>query len=167
MKINKKIAIPLLTFAVVGVTAFSANQAFADTDLSTFPPMVQRLAEKFNLNADEVKTFLDEDRQTQQKEMLSEYETMLSEAVTNGELNEEQKALLLAKKVEQQAQMAARQPGQGNGPENREEMQAKRDEISQWAKDNGIDEKYLFMHGSNEGKGGGREGFGRSNRSNN
>lgn len=163
MKINKKIAIPVLTFAVVGITAFSAKQAFADTDISTFPPMVQHLVEKFNLNTDEVKTFLDEERQVQQEEMLSEYETMLTEAVNNGELTEDQKALLLAKKAEQQSEMAARQPGQGNGPENRDEMQAKRDELSQWAKDNGIDEKYLFMH-DGEGMRNGEEGFGRQAR---
>lgn len=170
MKINKKIAISILTFAVIGTAAVSAKRVFAETDTSTFPPMVQKLVEKFNLNADEVKTVLDEERQAQQEEMLTQYESMLDEAVGSGELTEDQKNLLLAKRQEWQDYMStlAPQGGQANGTDmesRRTEMDAKRDELEQWASDNGIDEKYLFMFGEGRGHGGsgglnGQGGFG-------
>lgn len=170
MKINKKIAIPILTFAVIGTTAVTAKRVFAETDTSTFPPMVQRLVEKFNLNADEVKTVLDEERQAQQEDILAQYEKMLDEAVSSGDLTEDQKNLLLAKRQEWQDSMPD-PASQGNSTDTTDmesrkaEMDAKRDELKQWASDNGIDEKYLFMFGEGRGHGGpggpdGQGGFG-------
>lgn len=164
MKINKKIAIPLMTVVIIGAAAYSASQAFASTDLSNYPPMVQRLAERFGLKTDEVKTFFNEERQQRQDDMLSDYSDFLDEAVSSGELSEDKKSLLIAKKKEQQTEMESRQPGTGEREERRSEMQAKRDELIKWAKDNGIDEKYLFAHGEGEVRGFGRgegEGFGR------
>lgn len=167
MKINKKFTIPLMTVMIVGAAAYSASQVFASTDLSNYPPMVQRLAERFGLKTDEVKTFFDEERQNRQDDMLSDYSDFLDEAVSSGELSEDKKSLLIAKKKEQQAEMENRQPGAGDREERRSEMQEKRDEMTKWAKDNGIDEKYLFAHGEGEGRGFGRgegengEGFGR------
>lgn len=167
MKINKKFAIPLMTIVVVGASFYSASQVFASTDLADYPPMVQRLAERFGLKTDEVKTFFDEERQQRQDDMLSDYSDFLDEAVSSGELTEDKKSLLIAKKKEQQAEMENRQPGTGTREERRAQMQAKRDEMTKWAQDNGIDEKYLFVHGEGEGRGSGRgeggsgEGFGR------
>lgn len=160
MKINKNFTIPLMTVVIVGAAAYSASQVFASTDLSNYPPMVQRLAERFGLKTDDVKTFFDEERQQRQDEMLSDYSKFLDEAVSNGELSEDKKSLLIYKKKEQQAEMENRQPGTGERGERRAQMQAKRDEMTKWAKDNGIDEKYLFAHGEGEGR-----DFGEGNRS--
>jgi hypothetical protein len=164
MQINKKIAIPLMTVVVLGAAAYSSTQVFADTSSSSYPPMAQRLTERFTLKTEDVKTFFAEERQERQGEMLNDYAALLDKAVANGELSKAKKALLITKKEEQQKQMLLRQPGQGGRADRearRTEMQAKRDELSKWAAANGIDEKFLFMHDADRGEGRG-EGFARN-----
>lgn len=161
MKVNKKIIIPLLTITVAGAAAYSGSKVFAATTQTNYPPMVERFAEHFGLKVDDVKTFFDEERQQRQQDMLSDYADFLEEAVNSGDLTENQKDLLISKKEEQQKEMANFQPGSENREDRFEKKQARRDELVQWAKDNNIDQKYLFFHSGERGEGGeGGRGFG-------
>jgi len=116
---------------VAGVTAVKA-----DEDTSGYPPIVQRLVEKFGLNEADVKAVFDEERSARQAEMQARHEERLNQAVSDGKITEEQKQAILAKQGE------------------REEMKA-------WAESEGIDWEVLQeLMGGPGFKGGPRGGFG-------
>jgi len=119
-----------------------------------YPPFIQKLAEKFNLNVSDVKAFFDENRPAKM-EPGKNFEAKLDEAVTDGELTAEQKALILAKRDEIKSQMQAnRDANKDLSKEQRKAaMEAKRIELETWAKANNIDLKYV-MGGRGFGLGG-------------
>jgi len=120
--------------------------------------LVQKIADKFNLNKDEVQAIFDEDkaiRETEMKaerearraEMQTKYEERLTQDVTYGKITEEQRKLILAKHKEMEA--------------NREtKMEGNRTELEAWAKENGIDSSYLMGGFGGRGRGG-MGGFGK------
>lgn len=87
---------------LISILAFLAGGIFvrsikANSNNSTFPPIVERLVEKFNLNKTEVEKVVEEYRneRIQQKKQLME--ERLSQAVKDGVINESQKQALLKK----------------------------------------------------------------------
>ena len=67
---NKKILIPTLALTVLaGAGLFSVNNVYADETTSNFPPIIQKLIEKFNLDEGEVSTLLEQHREEKQAEM--------------------------------------------------------------------------------------------------
>jgi len=88
----------VLTFALP-----AAANAFWPLDLfkkdgssaSQFPPLIQKIIEKFNLNPGEVQKVIDEERQEQEKQRLSLMEEKLNQAVKDGVISEGQKKALL------------------------------------------------------------------------
>jgi hypothetical protein len=97
--VNKKILIPALVVALGGGLLYGASNASANFGWGNgeYPPIVQNLAEKFNLNEDEVKSFFDEQRQEREQQMLQHKEERLSQAVADGVITEEQKQALQEK----------------------------------------------------------------------
>ena len=142
--IQKKYLATLAAIAVVGGSALTITQVqamggFGNGD-STF---IQQLASKLGKSEDEVQTAMDQIRDDHQADMQAQYEQSLSEAVSNGEITEEQKQLVLNKHAEMQSQREAQQGA----------MQFQRDELETWAQENGIDTKYLFGGGPGDGRG--------------
>jgi len=125
----KKLLIPVLAFSVLlaGSTVL-ATTAKAD-DLDNRPPFIQKLAERFNLNQDEVDSFFQEQRQQHQQQMQEQKEQKLQQAVDDGVITAAQKEAITAKHQEKM----------GNRQENRQEMQ-------QWFEDQGIDHQALFSY---------------------
>ncbi len=116
--ITKKIVIPLLAITVILVTGvFVFRNVYAE-ETTNFPPLIQRIVEKFGLNADEVKQVMDEERQQRQQQLKTMMEERLNTAVAEGKLTEDQKNALLEKLSEQQKN---------------------RDTLRTWAEENGID----------------------------
>ncbi len=161
MKFSKKFIVPAVALGTVvslaGISAVSADEADRGPGR-----MIERLAERFGLDQDDVQSFFDEERQTRQEERQAEYETRLSDAVSAGELTEEQKQLILAKHEEMRTQMENERGNRGEESReereaHREEMESRRAELEAWAEENGIDMKYF---GGQDGKGGPRGGFG-------
>lgn len=139
-------AIAISMFLVVGVYAASAvSKKFAQ-----YPPVVDKLAKRFDLNVDEVKKVFDEERKdhfTQHKARLDEY---LDQAVKNKSIIAKQKGAIIKKMDELKLKM---DDIKSASPEKRwESMQKLRTEIEKWAKDNKIDLKNImpgyggFMH---------------------
>jgi hypothetical protein len=170
MEKGKKFIIPALALATVlggGFWAVSNASAWGNGQGT----MVQRIAEKFNLNKDEVQKVFDENREERQQGMRSNFEERLSEAVSKGELTEAQRNLILAKKEEMEKEREANREAHKNlsVEERKKKMEERRAEIEKWAEDNGIDVKYLM---GGMGKGGGCDGgcqgqgmgFGKGNR---
>jgi hypothetical protein len=169
MKFSKKFIVPAVALgsivSLAGILAVSAEE----TDRGP-SQMIQKLAERFGLDQGEVQLFFDAERQVRQEERQAEYETRLSKAVESGELSEEQKQLILAKREEMRTQMEGERGNRGKESQeereaHREAMESRRAELEAWAEENGIDMKYFGGPNGHGGKGGPRGGFGSGQRS--
>jgi len=140
---NRKIVISVLTLALAGsailATRTSAQGIFSGGNLKS------ALAEKFGKSEDEVQAVFDQVRDQRQAEMQQTQQDRLDQAVADGNLTEDQKQIILAKKAELQQQRQA----------DRKMRQTYQQELKTWADENGIDTQYLF------GLGTGGHGFGR------
>ncbi len=122
--------------------------------------VVQKLAEKFNLNESDVQAVFDQTREERHQEMETKYEDNLNTAVSEGKITEEQKTLILAKHDEiEKNREANRENWQNLTPEERRtQMQQQRDEMQTWADQNGINLSLIM--GMGDGMRGPHGGFG-------
>ncbi|MBU1130383.1 hypothetical protein KKE45_03650 [Patescibacteria group bacterium] len=135
---TKKIAITTLVLAIlVSITIFGVKAVNAE-DNSTYPPLIQKLIDRFNLNGDEVKQVFDEHRQERHQQMKVRFEERLDQAVSEGKITQEQKEAFLAKKDEFMANC------NGDKKQHQEEMRT-------WTEENGIDLE-LFRAFGNRGR---------------
>jgi len=153
----KKMIIPaLLLSAVVLAGAVGVKTVSAVQDEGTYPAIIQKLAERFNLNTDEVKQVFDEERQQQQQRMRASFEERVDQAVVEGTITEEQKEAILQKQAELQNQHEALMDF---APEERRAvMQKNRQELESWAQENGIDLSLFLGNGPRGIKGFGKMG---------
>jgi hypothetical protein len=140
---NKLLVIPTLglaglIFAGVGVNAVKAG------DETTYPPIVQKLIDRFNLNEDEVKDVFDEAREERRQIWEQNREQRLDQAVEDGVITAEQKQALLEKYAEMQT-----------------EKQQHKEEMHEWFEEQGIDHEALMQYGGFGGKGFKHGGMGR------
>ena len=137
---NKKILVPTIALAVLTMVGVVGAKTIKADENNTYPPIVQRLAEKFNLNQDEVKNVFDEERQFRQQDRLNSLEDGLNKAVSDGVITSEQKQAFLDMHNNMQQERG----------QNREEMQT-------WFSENGIDHdkfsSYIGFMGGGFGRG--------------
>lgn len=160
---NKKIIIPALMLTILlgagayGATKVNAEESFSKTSL------VEKIAQKFNLNKDEVQKVFDEERGERQKNRQAEFEKKLNEAVSKGELTNEKKELILKKREELLAKMESNRDKikDMTKEERKTQFESHRTELEKWATDNGIDLKYLMGPGMGNRVGKGYHGFGK------
>ncbi len=130
----KKLIIILVL--ALGLLVFASTKAYADNS-DKYPPIIQKLVERFGLNEDEVKAVFDEAREEQHQQMQNRFEERLNQAVSEGEITEEQKQAILAKREEMQAN---REEFKDLSPEERrEKMEAHQEEMKKWAEENGLE----------------------------
>lgn len=156
MEQNRRYFIPslvLLTALGTGVYGMSGADAQGSGAQSS---IAEKIAEKFNLSKDDVQKVFEEERIARQKAMQENFEKRLSEAVAKGELTEAQKNLIIAKKAEMEKEMEAAKKQRkdfenltdaerkAKMEERESEMKKHREEMEVWAKENGIDLKYLM-----------------------
>lgn len=163
--INKTTKILGVGVLLVGLAAAGLGVAQAATTKSGQPNfmsnLVNAIAQKFNLNPDEVQQVFDEQRAEQQSQMEAAREenfaARLTKAVSDGKLTQDQADKITAEKTKIDSDMAALQGK--TGTEFQDGMKAIRDSVKQWATDNNIPQQYLmFGPGGRMGKG---HGFGR------
>ncbi len=153
----------LVASAVVGGLALgstvlsnpvSAHMNGASTDI------IQRIAQRFNLNEADVQTFFDDMRTERQQQRQADMEARLDEAVTAGVITAEQKALVIAKMAEHHDEMEAERGEHGERAsmsaeerqtereEHRAERESHRQDMESWAESNGIDWESLqtYLH---------------------
>lgn len=171
MQANKILLGATVSAVVIGGVLMGSSRAFAQESTSATNPMaslVQKIADKFGLNKDEVQGVFDQSRAEMQQTRQAEYETRLSQLVTDGKITEAQKQLILSKHAEMQA---AREKEWGTmkdqtPAERKAAMETRRTALENWATQNGIDTQYLQL-GQSKGNGGrGMNGFGARNGSN-
>lgn len=157
MKHKKLLVGGLMTATLLGTSAFALNASAATNGSSPGDSLASKIAAKFNLNKDDVKKVIDEQRAEnqadRQKDMLTRAEARLTQAVKDGKLTEAQKTKILDYIKSQQSFMDSLKDM--TEEERKTAMDQHRTEVQQWAKDNGIDEKYVMMGGP-----GGHHGMG-------
>lgn len=143
---NKKVLLPAVAFAVLGASIFGVNYAHADQTSNPESTIVQKLADKFNLNKDDVQKVFDEEHAAREAKMQTKNEERLSQLVTDGKITQAQKTLILNKQKEMKAEREANRGSNSTKTqdERKTEMEAKKAELDKWAKDNGIDPQYLM-----------------------
>jgi hypothetical protein len=136
-------AITTLSLAgVVGVNNVSANNGSNEVGISN---LVSKIAEKFNLNEEEVQAVFNEEREARQAEHQQKLEERLAQAVEDGNITEDQKSAILEKLAELHDEHESLKD---LGPEERRDaMKDKREELKQWANDNDIPLRYLVPFG--------------------
>ena len=133
----------------MGTVLFGAVNTFAQNTVSDQNPMsslVQKIADKFGLNKDEVQAVFDQNRQEHQAQMQTRFEDQLTQDVKDGKITEAQKQLTLTKRQELQANRQTKMESMRNmtNEERKVAMEKERQETENWAKENGIDLKYLM-----------------------
>ncbi len=137
--------------SLIGVGAVSAQTSSGTASGPT--ALIQKIAQKFNLNEAEVKAVFDEEHEAREAERRQNLEDRLSQAVTDGKITEEQKTTILSKVDELDTYRDSL--SDKTDEERREAMKTKMAELKAWAEENDIPMNYLRMGGPRGGHGGG------------
>lgn len=150
--------------ATIGLAGLGAGVAHAATSSSDsnnpMSSLVDAIATKFNLDKTQVQQVFDEQKTKMDAEREQEVKDELAQLVTDGKLTQAQSDAITTKRAELEKEREANRDSfkDKTAEERKSEMDTKRTELEQWAKDNGIDTqylKYVFGHGP-----GGRGGHG-------
>ena len=137
-KLKTWLLVTALALGVVG-SAIVLTQPVAAQENGEYPLIIQKLVERFGLDAGEVREVFEEHREERQAEHQARFEERLNEAVAEGEITEAQKEAILAKKEEM---LQKREEWRNLSQEERHEaMNQHREEMKTWAEENGIDFK--------------------------
>lgn len=110
------------------------------------PPIVQKLADRFNLKTEDVTKVFTEAQEERRQELQAQFEKILDQAVKDKKITEEQKTTILKKRTAIEAKQ-------------KELMELERD-LRAWAEDNSIDLGLIGGFGPHRGgKGGPGGGF--------
>jgi hypothetical protein len=133
---KKALILSIMALALVIGTAGWANNTKAQTTTIGNKTIVDKLADKFKLNQNDIQSVFDEERQEKQKTRQVQMNAKLDQAVKDGVLTEDQKQKIIAKRES-----------------NQKERIKQRAEMQQWLKDNGIDAEKLHPYSGKFGKG--------------
>lgn len=159
MNIKKSLLIAGAITAIgsAGVLGTAAVSAAADTTSSG--SLVDKIAQKFNLNKADVQAVFDQNRADHEAQRQANVKTKLDQAVKDGKLTSDQETKILDKLKELQSQRDANHDDMKDKTpaERKAAMDAKKAETEQWAKDNNIPTDFLkFVRPGGRGHGPGR-----------
>lgn len=145
---KNKIILTALAITSAGAIALGTNSVSAQTAATeSYPPIVQKLAQRFGLQENEVQAVFDEERTEHHQLMQQSLEDRLNQAVSDGTLTPEQMEAIKLKHQEMQEKRTAymedrvfQTPG-----ERQEMMQSHREEFREWSEANGITFEQLFL----------------------
>lgn len=145
-----------MALTLVGVGSYATTQAYAQS--STMPNLVQMIAQKFNLNQNDVQAVFDQAKQQQMANRQTKIDNRLTQAVKDGVITDAQKQLIVNKlqEIQTQRQNTKDQFKNMTPQQRRDAMQRQIQDLQQWAKDNNIDLtklKGIFGFGMGMGKG--------------
>lgn len=156
---NKK-TIYIIT-AVVALTLLISGTTYAATrgqGQNPFTKIAQAIATKFNLNASDVQTVIDETMETERAQRQANREAeqadRLAEAVADGKLTQAQADLITTKRAELQTAIEAMKDLTQD--ERMAAMKTQTDALKQWATDNNIPMEYVMGRFGVVGPGAGR-----------
>lgn len=157
---KKVLVSSLAVVAMLGFLTVATSAVKATVGDGNYPPIIQKLVERFGLKAEEVQEVFDEARQEMRQDMQlpfeQKFEEMLDKAVEQSKLTQEQKEAIQEKRDEMQKKY---EELAGLGCEERHtKMQEIQQELKAWAEENGIDLRFVggfgrggFMMGPHKG----------------
>lgn len=152
MKNIKKYVITFAGIAVVGGGMLVVGaRALAADSTTTYPLIVQNIAEKFGLDAAEVQSVF---TSTREEEHATRTEERLSQLVDDGVITEDQKSLIKTRMEEHQSAIEALDDKSMTMEERRTAHQELRTELESWAEENDIPTTALIGLGGPMGRGG-------------
>lgn len=102
---KKKVIFPtMLALAILTIGILATNVSAQN---SQYPPVVQKIAQKFNLDVSEVQKVFDEDRDARRAEMYASFSDRLDELVLAGKITSSQKEVILEKHEQMRDKMEA------------------------------------------------------------
>lgn len=151
---NKKVLFTAAAVTVLGGSLALAGAQTASAQVAVNPndhmsSLAQKIANRFGLNKDEVQAVFEQDRQERHAEMEKAYQDYLTKEVSEGNITESQKQLILEKRAELEAKREATMESFKNmsDEERKAAMESERASLEAWAKENNVDLKYLgFFH---------------------
>lgn len=137
--------------AAVGTGVVSAQSQSSGTGL------VDKIAQKFNLNKADVQAVFDQNRKDHEAQRQQDMKSKLDQAVKDGKLTQDQEDKLVAKFKEMDSYRDSLKDKTED--ERHTAMKTKMDEFKQWLKDNNISEDLVRLggphgHGGPRGEGG-------------
>ncbi len=157
MNIKKSLLITSAAVAIGAAGLVGTAAVSAATDSTNSSSLVDKIAQKFNLNKSDVQAVFDQNRSDHEAQHQADVKAKLDQAVKDGKLTADQETKILDKLKELQTQRDAdRTAMKDKTPEERKAaIEAKKAELEQWAKDNGIPTDFLhFLHPGGHGFGG-------------
>lgn len=145
---NKKLIAPIVAIIVGGTTLAGAQYVSAQEILDPHVTIVQRLAQRFGLQENDVQAVFNEVHQEREAEMKAALEERLAQAVTDGKITEAQKQAILDKIAEEHQSRQffkvdlrnmTQEERQAEMEKHRSEMQQRHQELETWATEQGID----------------------------
>jgi len=146
-------AVAVGAIVLTGLYGLSAVSVGAQGVISN--PITQRLAERFNLNSDEVQEVFQEMRQEKREMFQIHFGEKLDEAVSEGVITQEQKEVILSKKIEMQERKEEFR--NLSAEERKQAIIELKQEMKDWAEENNID--FQSFKGSFAPKSGGKGFF--------
>jgi len=134
----------IYSLVAVGILIAGVASVQAEND-GNYPSIIQKLAERFNLNADEVREVIDENRE----EMYQRKENSFEDRLDRMEFSEEQKGAISAKRSEMWSKYGELK---NLSPEERcSGMKEMKEEMKTWAEENDVN--FGILNGFNKGYG--------------
>ena len=140
---KSKIILLGLTVALLATLGIAGTNGVGANDNTTFPPAIQALIDRFDLNEDEVSEVLEETRAQKHEEKRALMGEKLDGLVSEGKLTEEQKSKLLTKLDEMKANNEEWR--NIDKEEVMEIMRQRKEEMKSWAKSEGINLEEIFL----------------------
>lgn len=102
--------------------------------------LVDKISSRFNLNKDDVKKVFEEKHEQREAEHEKKFAEKLDQLVKDGKITAEQKSKIEAKfkEIHEQREKSRSENQNLSHQERHEKMETQREELEQWAKDNGI-----------------------------
>lgn len=127
-------------------TLAGAGLVNAQSSTTSGTGLVDKIAQKFNLNKSDVQKVFDEDRTAHDAERQQRMEERLTQAVKDGKLTQTQADAITSKMAEMKTYMDSLKDK--TEQERHDAMKTKMDELKQWATQNNIPHGYMPMgHG--------------------
>ena len=144
--VRKRIILPTMLALSILVIGVLATNVRAD-EVNNYPPIVAKIAERFNLNVTDVQSVFDEERDERRAEMYARFSEYLDELVSSGKITVNQKDTILAKHEELQNQIDELRSLPAE--QRREKMKSLHDDFKNWLNDQGLQNLNIgsFGHG--------------------
>jgi nucleoid DNA-binding protein len=137
MRFNRTVLLSAATITMIGIGAAGATTIFAQSNTKT--SFVAELAQKLGIDQSKVQTAVDQIKTEHTAQVEANFESKLSDLVTQGKLTVVQKQAVLDKMTELKSYISSDAFKNLTPQQKKQALQTKRTDLENWAKQEGID----------------------------